>query len=154
MTILYETEMTARALYEETFTPNTTGPAWSDLPDEARREYVDRASALLRRYRYITRDREPDERGTEARANANRLRIVIDEEFGLTVAKDEELLDVLEARLNERRKKAQERGHQVQAIHDLAAARLRNPPLDPHVEHDLTQIVKIAENIGAEDTHG
>lgn len=33
----------------------------------------------------------------------------------------------------------------LQAIHDLASARLRNGPLEPNVEHDLKEIVKLAE---------
>ena len=35
--------------------------------------------------------------------------------------------------------------HALLAIHDLASARLRNPPLEQWVEHDLKQIVAIAE---------
>ena len=35
----------------------------------------------------------------------------------------------------------------VLSIHDLAAARLRNPPLDPNVEHDLKEIVRLAERL-------
>jgi hypothetical protein len=33
----------------------------------------------------------------------------------------------------------------LQAIHDLASARLRNGPLDPNVDHDLKEIVKLSE---------
>lgn len=33
---------------------------------------------------------------------------------------------------------------QVQAVIDLAEARLRNPPLDPNVEHDLREIARLA----------
>lgn len=33
----------------------------------------------------------------------------------------------------------------LQSIHDLASARLRNGPHDPNVEHDLKEIVKLAE---------
>ena len=33
----------------------------------------------------------------------------------------------------------------LQGIHDLAAARLRNGPLEPNVEHDLKVIVRLAE---------
>lgn len=33
----------------------------------------------------------------------------------------------------------------LQAIHDLASARLRNGPLDANVEHDLREIVRLAE---------
>lgn len=32
----------------------------------------------------------------------------------------------------------------MQSIHDLAAARLANGPLDPNVEHDLKQIVELS----------
>ena len=35
----------------------------------------------------------------------------------------------------------------VQSIHDLASARLRNTPLDPHVEHDLREITRIANDL-------
>jgi hypothetical protein len=30
------------------------------------------------------------------------------------------------------------------AINDLAVARLRSPPLDPNVEHDLKEIVRLS----------
>ncbi len=33
----------------------------------------------------------------------------------------------------------------LQSIHDLATARLRNGPLDSNVEHDLKEIVRLAE---------
>lgn len=33
----------------------------------------------------------------------------------------------------------------LQSIHDLASARLRNGPLEPNVEHDLKEIVRLAE---------
>jgi cell pole-organizing protein PopZ len=33
----------------------------------------------------------------------------------------------------------------TQAIYDLATARLRNPPLDPNVEHDMKEMPKLAE---------
>lgn len=33
----------------------------------------------------------------------------------------------------------------LQSIHDLATARLRNGPLDPNVEHDLKEIVRLSE---------
>jgi hypothetical protein len=33
----------------------------------------------------------------------------------------------------------------LQSIHDLAAARLRNGPLDANVEHDLKVIVRLSE---------
>lgn len=50
----------------------------------------------------------------------------------------------------------------VQAIHDLAAARLRSllatgdtgAVIDGNVVRDLTEIKRIAETLGAEDTHG
>lgn len=35
--------------------------------------------------------------------------------------------------------------HALLAIHDLASARLRNPPLEQWVEHDLKLIVDIAD---------
>ncbi len=35
----------------------------------------------------------------------------------------------------------------LQGIHDLASARLRNGPLDPNVEHDLKEIVKLAARL-------
>jgi hypothetical protein len=35
----------------------------------------------------------------------------------------------------------------VRAILDLAEARLRNPPLDPNVEHDLKEIVRLANEL-------
>lgn len=35
----------------------------------------------------------------------------------------------------------------VLSIHDLASARLRNPPLDQRVEHDLREIVRITEKL-------
>lgn len=38
------------------------------------------------------------------------------------------------------------------AIHDLATARLRNPPLDPNVEHDLREIASLANRL-IEETH-
>lgn len=44
-----------------------------------------------------------------------------------------------------------EQKHALQAILDLAEARLRNPPLDPNVEHDLKEIVRLAETIGGGD---
>lgn len=34
----------------------------------------------------------------------------------------------------------------LQAIHDLASARLRNGPLEEHVEHDLRQIERLAND--------
>lgn len=35
----------------------------------------------------------------------------------------------------------------VLSIRDLACARLANPPLDPHVEHDLRQIVQLTDKL-------
>lgn len=35
----------------------------------------------------------------------------------------------------------------IRSIHDLASARLRNPPLEANVEHDLREIVRIAEEM-------
>lgn len=35
----------------------------------------------------------------------------------------------------------------ILSIHDLASARLRNPPLEANVEHDLREIVRIADEL-------
>lgn len=40
------------------------------------------------------------------------------------------------------------------AIHDLAAARLRKPTLDPNVEHDLREIAAIARRLLEELANG
>ncbi len=36
----------------------------------------------------------------------------------------------------------------ARSVHDLASARLRNPPLEANVEHDLGEIVRICESVG------
>lgn len=35
----------------------------------------------------------------------------------------------------------------IRCIQDLAETRLRNPPLDPHVEHDLKEIARITHEL-------
>lgn len=67
------------------------------------------------------------------------------------------LIDELTATQDERSAASDQvflKRHALLAIHDLASARLRNPPLEPNVESDLTQIVSICDRELASPAQG